>query len=99
MNTKIILTGILSCLLLMLNVAHSFTLSGKENDGEHRLLMERPLAFSPGKFIPIYQHDDSMIDNSDEDYEHELEKRRFNAWAGKRSLLGKRRFNAWAGRR
>jgi hypothetical protein len=40
-----------------------------------------------------------MIDNSDEDDEHDLEKRRFNAWAGKRSLLGKRRFNAWAGRR
>ncbi len=37
-----------------------------------------------------------MIDSSDE---HELEKRRFNAWAGKRSLMAKRRFNAWAGRR
>ncbi len=37
-----------------------------------------------------------MIDNSDE---HEFEKRRFNAWAGKRNLLAKRRFNAWAGRR
>jgi hypothetical protein len=40
-----------------------------------------------------------MIENSDEDEEHDLEKRRFNAWAGKRSLFGKRRFNAWAGRR
>lgn len=40
-----------------------------------------------------------MIDNSDEDEEQDLEKRRFNAWAGKRSVPGKRRFNAWAGRR
>jgi hypothetical protein len=40
-----------------------------------------------------------MIENSDEDEEKELEKRRFNAWAGKRDVLGKRRFNAWAGRR
>jgi hypothetical protein len=57
------------------------------------------LALSPSKFISAYQDEGSMMDNSDEDDEHEFEKRRFNAWAGKRSLLGKRRFNAWAGRR
>jgi len=99
MNTIIILAGILSCLLLMLNVAHSFTLSGKTNDGEHQLLIERPFALSPGKFMSIYQDEAPMIDDSDEDDEHDLEKRRFNAWAGKRSLISKRRFNAWAGRR
>jgi len=43
-----------------------------------------------------YQDDGSMFVDSDE---LDLEKRRFNAWAGKRSVLGKRRFNAWAGRR
>jgi len=40
-----------------------------------------------------------MLDNSDEFDEHELAKRRFNAWADKRSLMSKRHFNAWAGRR
>jgi hypothetical protein len=50
----------------------------------------------PNKFASVYQDDGSLIDNGDE---HELEKRRFNAWAGKRTLLAKRRFNAWAGRR
>jgi len=99
MNTIIILTGIFSCLLLTLSVANSFTLSGKEHDGEHQLLIEQPLALSPGKFISVYQDEGSMIDNSDEDDEHDLEKRRFNAWAGKRSSVSKRRFNAWAGRR
>ncbi|CAF0784010.1 unnamed protein product [Rotaria sordida] len=99
MNTIVILTGILSCILLMLSVTHSYKLSGKENDGEHRLLVERPLAFARGKFHSTYQDEDSMMNNSDEDDEHDLEKRRFNAWAGKRSLVGKRRFNAWAGRR
>ncbi len=82
-----------------MNIAQSFSLSGKINDGEHQVLLERPLAYTPGKYISIYQDEGSMIDNSDEDDEHDLEKRRFNAWAGKRSLLGKRRFNAWAGRR
>jgi len=99
MNTITILTGIFSCLLLMLSIAHSFTLSGKTNDGEHHLLIERPLAFSPGKFAPIYHDEGLMIDDDDENDEQDIEKRRFNAWAGKRSILGKRRFNAWAGRR
>ncbi|CAF0816283.1 unnamed protein product [Rotaria sp. Silwood1] len=99
MNTIGILTGILSCILLMLSVTHSYTLSGKENEGGHQLLVERPLALTRGKFYSIDQDDDSMMNNSDEDDEHDLEKRRFNAWAGKRSLVGKRRFNAWAGRR
>jgi hypothetical protein len=49
--------------------------------------------------MSIYQDEGSMIDNSDENEGHDLEKRRFNAWAGKRSILSKRRFNAWAGRR
>jgi len=44
----------------------------------------------------MFQNDDTMNDNSDG---HELEKRRFNAWAGKRNAFAKRRFNAWAGRR
>jgi hypothetical protein len=59
-------------------------------------LIAHPSAISPNQYISLYHDDDSIIDNSDE---HELEKRRFNAWAGKRSLLAKRRFNAWAGRR
>lgn len=50
----------------------------------------------PHKYISIYEDNGLNLDNSDE---HELEKRRFNAWAGKRSVLAKRRFNAWAGRR
>lgn len=61
--------------------------------------MQRPLAYAPGKYLSLYQEDGSIIDNSDEDDEHDLEKRRFNAWAGKRNILTKRRFNAWAGRR
>ncbi|CAF2386513.1 unnamed protein product [Rotaria sp. Silwood2] len=99
MNTIVILTGILSCVLLMLSVTHSYTLSGKENDDRHQLLVERPLALTQGKFYSLYRDEDSMMNNSDEEDEHDLEKRRFNAWAGKRSLVGKRRFNAWAGRR
>lgn len=61
------------------------------NEGEHALLVERPT-----NYLSIFQDDGSMLDES---AEHELEKRRFNAWAGKRSLMSKRRFNAWAGRR
>lgn len=72
---------------------------GKENDDEHHVLIGRPLALSPGRLFSMYQDQDSMMNNSEEDDEHDLEKRRFNAWAGKRSVLGKRRFNAWAGRR
>ena len=83
-----------------LTVAQSFSLSTKDHDGEHHLLFERPLAYAPGKILSIYQDDGSMIDNiDDDDDEHDLEKRRFNAWAGKRSMMSKRRFNAWAGRR
>jgi len=63
------------------------------------LIVERPLGISPNKYLSIFQDDGSMLDNSDEFDEHELAKRRFNAWAGKRSLMSKRRFNAWAGRR
>jgi hypothetical protein len=59
-------------------------------------LIAKRSAISPNKYISINEDDGSMIDSSDE---HELEKRRFNAWAGKRSLMAKRRFNAWAGRR
>ncbi len=58
-------------------------------------MIAHPSAAAPNKIVSIY-NDESMIDNSDE---HEFEKRRFNAWAGKRNLLAKRRFNAWAGRR
>ncbi|CAF2010298.1 unnamed protein product [Rotaria magnacalcarata] len=99
MNTFVILTGILSCILLMLSVTHAYTLTDKANTAGHQWLMNRPLAVARNKFISMYQDDDSTINNSEEDDEHELEKRRFNAWAGKRSLIGKRRFNAWAGRR
>ena len=49
--------------------------------------------------LPIWEGKLFIPENSDEDDELNLEKRRFNAWAGKRSLLNKRRFNAWAGRR
>jgi len=96
MNTTIIFTGVLSCLLLMLTITNSYIVSGKTIDGEHLSLIAQPSAASSYKFISPYQDDGSMIDSSDE---HELEKRRFNAWAGKRSLMAKRRFNAWAGRR
>ncbi|CAF1410661.1 unnamed protein product [Adineta steineri] len=99
MNTTIFIAGILSCFLLMLSVAHSFALSGKENNNEDHLLVHRPYAISPNKYPSIYQDEGSMVDNSDEDDDHELEKRRFNAWAGKRNIISKRRFNAWAGRR
>lgn len=80
-------------------MTHSYTITGKENDGDRQWLLERPLAIGRNKFISMYQDEDSMINNSEEDDEHDFEKRRFNAWAGKRSLIGKRRFNAWAGRR
>jgi len=96
MNTAIIFIGILSCLLLMFTITHSYALSGQTADGEHHLLIDQPSVISPNKLFSIYQDDGSLMDNSDE---HELEKRRFNAWAGKRSVLAKRRFNAWAGRR
>ena len=45
--------------------------------------------------LSMHQDDGAMDDSS---AEHDMEKRRFNAWAGKRSRLEKRRFNAWAGR-
>lgn len=91
--------GLLSFSALKLAVTQAFTLSSKDNDAEHRLLLERPLALSPGKYLSVYQDEGAMGDNSDEDDDHELEKRRFNAWAGKRNIFAKRRFNAWAGRR
>jgi hypothetical protein len=61
-------------------------------------LIAHPSVVSPNKFISIY-HDNDNDDDSNIDDEHEFEKRRFNAWAGKRNVLAKRRFNAWAGRR
>ncbi|CAF3075376.1 unnamed protein product [Rotaria socialis] len=99
MNTFVILTGILSCFLLMLSVTHAYTLTDKKNTADPQWLMDRPLAMARNKFFSMNQYDDDSMINSEEDDEHELEKRRFNAWAGKRSLVGKRRFNAWAGRR
>ena len=81
--------------LFQLNIAQAYSLTGKTNDDEHSMVLERP----SNKFYPLYQDQGTLTDNSDEDYGHDLEKRRFNAWAGKRSLIGKRRFNAWAGRR
>ena len=76
-------------------------MSFSENDrrAEHRLVVERPLVVSPERLISIYQDEGSIMENSDQDDEHQFEKRRFNAWAGKRNTLAKRRFNAWAGRR
>ncbi|CAF1114290.1 unnamed protein product [Rotaria sordida] len=96
MNTTIILTGILAYFLLMLTMTYSFALSSKTTDDENHELIEGPLILSPYKFNSIYENDGSIFDDSDE---HELGKRRFNAWAGKRSLASKGRFNAWAGRR
>ncbi|CAF4549976.1 unnamed protein product [Rotaria sp. Silwood2] len=96
MNTTIILTGILAYLLLMLTMTYSFTLSSKTTDNENHALIEEPLELSPYKFNSINNNDGSMFNNIDD---HELEKRRFNAWAGKRSLLARPRFNSWAGRR
>lgn len=80
-----------------MNVAHAYTLTAKSNDGEHQLLLHRPLADLSNKYLSIFQDDGSIYENSDESDEHDLEKRRFNAWAGKRSIMSKRRFNAWAG--
>ena len=57
--------------------------------------MEQASLVLPKTFISFYHDEDATADHSDE---HDLEKRRFNAWAGKRSRLTKRRFNAWAGR-
>ncbi|CAF1222722.1 unnamed protein product [Rotaria sp. Silwood1] len=96
MNTTIILTGILTYLLIMLTMTYSLTLSSKTTDDENHELNEEPLVLLPYKFNSLYETDGSMFDNIDE---HELEKRRFNAWAGKRNLIPKPRFNAWAGRR
>lgn len=96
MNTTIIFTGVLSCLLLMFTITHSFAVSGKTVDDDHLSLIAHPSAMSNHKLLSIDQDDGSILDDSDE---HEFEKRRFNAWAGKRSLMAKRRFNAWAGRR
>ncbi|CAF0769086.1 unnamed protein product [Didymodactylos carnosus] len=56
----------------------------------------------PTKFYPVYQESDINDfddENDSSDDEHELEKRRFNAWAGKRMVPTKQRFNAWAGKR
>ena len=57
--------------------------------------MEQASLVLPKTFISLYHDGEAAMDHSDE---HDLEKRRFNAWAGKRSRLTKRRFNAWAGR-
>ncbi|UJR09851.1 hypothetical protein I4U23_014075 [Adineta vaga] len=97
MNSTTIFAGVFSCLLLMLALTHSFALPGQTIDGQqHQLLLERPSVILPKKFFSIYQDDSASNEDSSA---HEFEKRRFNAWAGKRSTLGKRRFNAWAGRR
>lgn len=71
-------------------------MSGKNLDNEHLALAAHQSAISPNEWMSFYQNDGSAVDNSGE---HEFEKRRFNAWAGKRNLMAKRRFNAWAGRR
>ncbi|CAF1363436.1 unnamed protein product [Adineta ricciae] len=99
MNSTIIFAGILSYFLLMLTATHSFILSDKGNNDEDHLLLHQPYALSPNRFMAIYRDEASMAENSDENEDHELEKRRFNAWAGKRNVFTKRRFNAWAGRR
>lgn len=66
-------------------------MSGHHIDDEHLSYLAHPSAIS------LYPEDAAAImDNSEE---HEMNKRRFNAWAGKRDVMGKRRFNAWAGRR
>lgn len=85
--------------VLQLNIAQVLSLTGKATDGEHSILLERPYALLSNRYPTLYRDEGISNDNSDEDDEHDLEKRRFNAWAGKRSLVGKRRFNAWAGRR
>ncbi|CAF1053540.1 unnamed protein product [Adineta steineri] len=98
MNSITIFTGVLSCLLFMLAITHSFALAGQTADEQqHHLLIEQPSVILPKRYFSFYHNDD---DASNDDSEvHEFEKRRFNAWAGKRSTFGKRRFNAWAGRR
>jgi hypothetical protein len=57
--------------------------------------MKRLSASLPRTLISDSDENMAMLDSSNE---HELSKRRFNAWAGKRRQLSKRRFNAWAGR-
>ncbi|CAF0890932.1 unnamed protein product [Adineta ricciae] len=97
MNSTTLFAGVLSCVLLMLALTHSFALSDQTSDGEqHHLLFEQSPILLPNKLISIYQDDSASNEDSSV---HEFEKRRFNAWAGKRSTFGKRRFNAWAGRR
>lgn len=51
---------------------------------------------SSNRLMSLYANEAAMMDNSED---QDMEKRRFNAWAGKRDVVGKRRFNAWAGRR
>ena len=65
-------------------------------DDEHLAYLAHPSAISSHRLISLYPDDVAVMENSDE---HEMDKRRFNAWAGKRDVMGKRRFNAWAGRR
>jgi len=96
MHTTNIITGFLSCLLVLFTLTHSFAVLGKTVDDEHLSLIGHPSGVLPNQFIRIYQDDSSAMDHSDE---HDMEKRRFNAWAGKRNVEAKRRFNAWAGRR
>lgn len=77
-------------------MTYSYTVSGNNNNNDHHLFVAQPSVLLSNKIKSLLGNDASVSDHSDE---HELEKRRFNAWAGKRNLLAKRRFNAWAGRR
>ena len=82
--------------MFQLTVTNSLTLSDSATNNENHALRNSPSVYSPGSFKSIYEDNNSIFDKFNQ---HQLAKRRFNAWAGKRNLLAKRRFNAWAGRR
>ncbi|CAF1077140.1 unnamed protein product [Rotaria magnacalcarata] len=94
MNTTVFLTGVLTYFLLMLTMTYTLTLSDAKTADEHHELTDQPSVLLPNRIHSIYRNHHSIFDDIDK---HELERRRFNAWAGKRALMARRRFNSWAG--
>jgi len=105
MKVDMVLARCVLCfIVLMLTVVvHSKSVS--EDEHHPTEILTHP---SASKYILFDDIVDNENDSDSDDDEHELAKRRFNQWAGKRSLQQlaqpyllreQRRFNAWAGKR
>ncbi|CAF0792040.1 unnamed protein product [Didymodactylos carnosus] len=110
MKIDMILPGVVCWIFLMLTFMQSSAVEHQDgkpinhsDEQEIHILRQDPSLLSklenlhPTKFYSLF-HENGHDGNQNSE-ELEFEKRRFNAWAGKRMVPIKRRFNAWAGKR